>query len=142
MPKVGVQRKFMSPTDKINIIRSLARSAKLPAIGKAFDEFYRPGIRNAIDHSDYIIPGDEFRMRNQTIVSDESLGDRTSVIKLSKLHEFVSRARAFYLAFIRVEKSARYTMGQRKGQLFPYDRKYKGILEPLADEDGYLCRRS
>ncbi|MDZ4659249.1 MAG: hypothetical protein SH868_16880, partial [Bythopirellula sp.] len=137
--KLGNQRQFMSPTDKINIIKSLSRSAELPAIGDAFDEFYRSGIRNAIDHSDYVIHDGEFRMRNQTIKSDEDSNVRTSVIKLARLQEFVSRTRAFYLAFIRVEKGARLTVGQRRGNAFPYDHHYKGILEAVADKEDFLC---
>jgi hypothetical protein len=129
----------LHPQQKIDSIKKLTTEAGLPAIGTLFDDFYRAGIRNAISHSDYIIFGDEFRMRGQTIPTGRDNHIRTSVVKLVQLRELIDHARAFYLAFIRVEKAARLSAGNNKGRGFPYDHEYKGILEVLADDGGYLC---
>jgi hypothetical protein len=131
--------KALHPADKISAIKALTRKVGLANIGTAFDDFYRAGIRNAISHSDYIIHGDEFRMRNQTIPSEDGTRQRTSVVQLARLEELINIARAFFLAFVRVEKGARLSIGQNKGRGFAYDLRYKGILEIVVDEEEYLC---
>jgi hypothetical protein len=128
----------LHPAQKIDAIKALARKAGLETIGTSFDDFYRAGIRNAISHSDYIIHGDEFRMRNQTIPSEDGAQQRTSVVQIARLEELMNIARAFFLAFVRVEKGARLSIGQNQGRGFAYDHRYKGILEVLVDEDKYL----
>lgn len=131
--------KRLGPADKISQIISLTNRAGIPAIGAAFNDFYRAGIRNAISHSDYILYNEEFRMRSQSIPADDGARSRTSIVKFDRLHELISYARAFYLAFIRVEKGARLALGAYKGRSLKYDERYKGILEILADDVGFLC---
>jgi hypothetical protein len=127
------------PSTKINTIKSLATEAGLPDIGAAFDNFYRAGIRNSISHSDYIIHGNEFRMRGQTISDELDPRVTTSVITIERLQQLIDQANAFYLAFVRVEKGARLNAGANKQRGFPYDKTYKGILEVLVDDEDYLC---
>ncbi len=129
----------ISPSTKIDVIKSLSKEAGLPEIGAAFDDFYRAGIRNSISHSDYIIHGDEFRMRGQTIPDELDPRLTTSVIKLDRLQQLIDQAGAFYRAFVRVEKGARLSAGANKQRGFPYDPTYRGILEVLADDENYLC---
>lgn len=131
--------KQLHPAQKIEAIKSLTKRAGLPDIGAAFDDFYRAGIRNGLSHSDYIIHGDELRMRNQTIRAEDGTQAQTSVVKLDRLKELTNCARAFYLAFTRVEKGARLAVGQNTGKAYKYDDDYKGILEILADDEGFLC---
>ena len=128
-----------TPTQKIQQIKLLTTKIGLPDVGAAFDDFYRSGIRNSVSHSDFIIFGDEFRMRGQTVLSEDTPPVKTSVIRISRLYELLNNARAFYRAFVRVEKGARLEIGKHKGKGFRYDSNYKGILEILADEQGYLC---
>lgn len=129
----------LHPQQKIDSIKCLAKDVGMPEIGEAFDDFYRAGTRNAISHSDYIIFCDEFRMRGQTIRTNGDRETRTSIVKLDQLENLIDHARAFYLAFMKVEKAARLSAGNNKGRGFPYDHIYKGILEVLADSEGYLC---
>ena len=131
--------KRLHPKQKIDALKRLTWQVGLPAIGAAFDDFYRAGVRNAIAHSDYIIFGDEFRMRGQTIPADDGTNDPTPVVKLLRLQDLIDHARAFYLAFVRVEKGARMSMGKNYGRGFRYDDRYKGLLEVLVDSDENLC---
>lgn len=131
--------KRLHPKQKIDSLKSLTQQVGLPAIGSAFDDFYRAGLRNAIAHSDYIIFGDEFRMRGQTIPADDRARQPTCVVKLPRLHDLINHARAFYRAFVRVEKGALLSVGKNSGRGLRYDDLYKGLLEVLVDSDGYLC---
>ena len=132
------EMKRLHPKQKIDALKRLTQQVGLPAIGAAFDDFYRAGVRNAIAHSDYIIFGDEFRTRGQIIPADDETNQATSTVKLPRLQELLDHARAFYLAFIRVEKGARMSIGKNHGRGFRYDERYKGILEVLVDGDEYL----
>ena len=103
-PKLNSKKPKIYPSSKIEVIKSLSKIADLPRIGAAFDSFYRAGIRYSISHSDYIIHGDEFRMRGQTIPDDADKRLKTSIIKLASLQAIIDQAGAFYRAFVRVEK--------------------------------------
>ena len=131
--------KVLNPSQKIDAIKVLTKRVGLANIGATFDDFYRAGIRNAISHSDYIIHSDEFRMRNQTIQSEDDPRQRTSVVQIERLNQLINLSRAFFLAFVRVEKGARLSIGRNKGRGFAYEHSHKGILEIVADEEEYLC---
>ncbi len=133
------EAKLLHPAQKIESIKTLTKQAGLEGIGTAFDDFYRSGIRNAISHSDYIIYHDELRLRNQTVPTDDGTKSRTSVVSLPRLNELINYARAFHLAFIRIEKGARLAVGKNGGKAYIYDEQYKGLLEVVADANGFLC---
>lgn len=128
-----------SPSTKIRVIKELAGRAHVPAVGAAFDDFYFPAIRNAIDHSDYIIHGEEFRMRRGRLLTDDAMPVESSVVPLHRLRAIIDRAYAFYNAFFTIEEQARHSFSAMKGQAFPYDLQLKGLLEFLLDDAGLLC---
>jgi len=128
----------MSPIQKIEAIKKLASQAGCASIGNAFEEFYFPSLRNSIDHSDYILHDNEFRMRNGYITEEGNPNSLTPVIKMQRLGEIIGRAFAFYQAFFGLELAARAWFGRFKGQGFPLDRLLKGLVEFLIDENGLL----
>lgn len=133
-----------SPGQKIGLIKELSRAAGMQQIGLAFDEFYYSPLRNAIDHSDYVLRQNELRLLKGTI--PESIGSNsfTSVIPLDRLEDIFSRANAFYWALFELTHKARSGFNELKGEcfrgwFFPGQRELKGLLEFLIDEDGLLC---
>jgi len=123
---------------KQTVIEELAAKVGLPSISGLFKTFYFNQLRNAIDHSDYILHGNEFRLGSGSLpISDESIV-YSPAISIERLEEIVSSAEAFYEAFFRLELEARVVLGKFAGRAVPFDRAYKGMLEVLADDTGKL----
>jgi hypothetical protein len=127
-PKRGIY-----PVGKIKIIKQLSKELGVN-VGDMFDEFYDANLRNAISHSDYIFTDTHFRVRNGTGAWS------AYAIPLEKLHETITRCKAFYSTFFGVEHLARHSFGRGNAKkALPYDPHYKGLLEVLADKDGTMC---
>ncbi len=127
-----------SPKLKIKEIKQLAERAGFPGVGNVFDDFYFPTLRHAIDHSDYILYENEFRMPNSYILS-ENKSVLTSTLSLERLGTIISRAYTFYSAVFTLEKRARAGFAPIKGKCFPFDHQLKGLIEFLIDNEGLLC---
>ncbi len=128
-----------SPATKIRIIKEHARHAGIPEVGAAFDDFYFPAIRNAIDHSDYVIHGDEFRMRKGRVLTDDAAPVESAIVPLTRLRAIIDGAYAFYNTFFTLHEQARRWFSTIKGKAIPYDHQLKGLLEFLVDDNGLLC---
>jgi hypothetical protein len=125
-------RRGIYPAGKIKIIKKLSDEAGLK-IGKIFDEFYDPKLRNAISHSDYVITDTEFRVRNGT----GAWGAYS--VPLEKLNDIITRSKAFYSRFFGIEHAARHSWGGMAKKALPYDAPYKGLMEVLSDRNGLMC---
>jgi hypothetical protein len=130
--KQFARRGTLYPASKIKIIKQLSNELGVN-VGGMFDEFYDPKLRNAISHSDYIFTDTHFRVRNGT----GAWG--AYAIPLEKLNEAVTRCKAFYSTFFGIEYAARHACGSIAKKALPYDPRYKGLLEVLADKDGTMC---
>lgn len=128
-----------SPSAKIRLIKELAQRAGVPQVGSLFDDFYFPVIRNAINHSDYIIHGDEFRMRKGRLMTDDAKPFESPVVPIQRLQAIIDNTYAFYNAFFTMHRQARSSFSAMKGKAIPYDYSLKGLLEFLLDDDGLLC---
>ena len=117
---------------KIEIIKVLSREAGL-AVGDLYDEFYNSRLRNAVQHSDFILTDDEFRSRSGIS------GTRAFRLTYDKLDTLITKAKAFVAAFFQLEVDARVMWGSKRGQAIPYDAQYKGLMEVLVDEDDLMC---
>lgn len=117
---------------KIELIQALSKEAGL-TVGTVFDEFYNNRLRNAVQHSDFILTDEEFRSR-----ADLS-GIKAFEISYSELNDILTKAKAFIAAYFQIEFHARDIWGGVRGKALPYDSHYKGLLECLADDDGLLC---
>src|SRR5205085_1076614 len=73
---------------KIEIIHALSREASL-TVGTVFDEFYNHRLRNAVQHSDFILTDEQFRSR-----ADLS-GIRAFQISYPDLNDVLTKAKAF-----------------------------------------------
>ena len=120
------------PAGKIKIIKKLSDEAGLN-IGRAFDDFYDPKLRNAVSHSDYIVTDTQFRVRNGT----GAWGAYS--IPLENLDKTLTKAKAFYSMFFGLDHAARHTWGGMAAKALPYDPHYKGLLEVLSDDMGLMC---
>lgn len=129
----------LSPAQKISAIKQLATRAGCQAIGELFDDFYFSSLRNAIDHSDYVLHGSEFRIRNGVIPEEDNPHSLTPVISLDRLSRIIERAYGFYSALFSLEHNARAWFAGFKGQGLPSDLALKGLLEFLIDDQGLLC---
>jgi hypothetical protein len=128
-----------SPKLKIKQIKKLAEQAGFPEVGNVFEEFYFPSLRHAIDHSDYILYKDEFRMPDSYIPKEDNKLVLTSTLSLERLGNIISRAYAFYSAVFTLERRARAGFADLKGKCFPYDYQLKALVEFLIDTEGLLC---
>ncbi len=126
------KRSGIYPHQKIKIIKKLSEEANI-SIGNIFDEFYNSNLRNAISHSDYVLTEKEFRVRNGT----GAIGAYS--ITLEKLNETITKAKIFISTFFSLERAAREIWGAKQQQVIPYDPKYKGLMEILADDDSLMC---
>ncbi|MEI9419849.1 hypothetical protein O7A70_01450 [Mesorhizobium sp. Cs1299R1N1] len=117
---------------KIEIIKSLSIESGLK-IGDLYDEFYNSRLRNAVQHSDFILAEDGFRSR-----SDLS-GTRAFKLTFEELDNFVTKAKAFIAAYLQIEMTTRQVWGLHKGTAVPYDLQYKGLMEVLVDDRDLLC---
>lgn len=126
------QKSGIYPKQKIEIINKLSSKAGIP-LGYIFDDFYRSDLRNAINHSDFIITDDEFRCRN----GNGAYGAFS--ISLEKLNVIITKAQIFISSFFRFETAARKSWGELKHTAFPYDPTYKGLMEVLVNDDDLMC---
>jgi hypothetical protein len=117
---------------KIEIIEELSARAGLK-IGEIYRSFYRPELRNAVQHSDFILAEDAFRVRGGRS------GEKAFKIKYEDLDHLILKAKAFISAYFHVEQLARYSMGQNSGRGIPYDPVYKGLMEVLVDDQKLMC---
>lgn len=132
---------MVTPTAKIDKIKSLSRKLNQPEVGTAFNDFYFNGIRNAVSHSDYIFHNDEFRMRSEVVRLPNSATGDSSIVPLKQLNEILARAFAFYGAFFDLEHQARASFVGLRGKphvMYPIDED-KGLIEYLFDEKDLLC---
>lgn len=117
---------------KIEIIKSLSAQVGL-GVGDLYDEFYNSQLRNAVQHSDFILDDDDFRSRSGLS------GGKAFKLTYDELDVLITKAKAFIAAYLQAENTARQVWGLRKGQAIPYDRHYKGMMEALVDKQGLLC---
>jgi hypothetical protein len=117
---------------KIELIKALSKEAKL-GIGNLYDEFYNTRLRNAIQHSDFILTDEDFRSRSGIS------GTKAFKITYEELNALITKAKAFIAAYFQIEMTARQVWGLRKGSAIPYDSYYKGLMEILVDDRDLLC---
>lgn len=117
---------------KIEIIKALSKEAGL-GIGDVYDEFYNSRLRNAIQHSDFILTDDDFRSRSGIS------GMKGFRLSYEELDALITKAKAFIAAFFQIEMIARQVWGLRKSTAIPYDGHYKGLMEVLVDDQDLLC---
>ncbi len=117
---------------KIELIKALSEEAGL-AIGSLYDEFYDSRLRNAIQHSDFILTDEDFRSRSGIS------GTKAFKLTYDELDVLITKAKAFIAAFFQIEMITRQVWGLRKGEAIPYDSHYKGLMEVLVDDRDLLC---
>lgn len=115
---------------KIEIIQEKASIQGLNT-DSVFLDFFRPDIRNAIFHSDYIIH--EGRLRFQ----DQRAGQYVE-IESDTLNDLILRTRCFYETYFFIENKARELWGTMRDKGWGYDPIYKGVLEVLTDNFGSM----
>jgi hypothetical protein len=117
---------------KIELIKSLSQQAGL-GIGDLYKEFYNSRLRNAIQHSDFILADEEFRSRR------DISGMKAFRLTYNELDALITKAKAFIAAFLQIEMTTRQFWGLKKGKATPYDAHYKGLMEVLVDDQDLLC---
>lgn len=117
---------------KIELIKQLSKEANL-AVGELYDEFYRSKLRNAVQHSDFILTDDNFRSRGGIS------GTKAFRLNYDELDILITKAKAFIAAFFQLDVDARLVWGARKGEAIPYDSRYKGLMEVLVDDRDMMC---
>jgi hypothetical protein len=117
---------------KIELIRALSKKTGL-GIGSLYDEFYNSRLRNAIQHSDFILTDDDFRSRRGIS------GTKAFRLRYEELDVLITKAKAFIAAFLQIELTTRQVWGLEKGKAIPYDSHYKGLMEILVDDRDLLC---
>lgn len=118
------------PKQKIEIIKQLSKELGIDT-GSIFDEFYRADLRNAINHSDFILSDEGFRCRNGN-------GFKSFSITFEELDKLATKAKVFIGTFFGLETEARRHWGTFAGKGIPYDLPYKGIMEILVDDEGLM----
>lgn len=117
---------------KIELIKKLSKEAELN-VGEIFDEFYDNRLRNAIQHSDFILADEDFRSRSGIS------GAKAFKFSYEELDAIITKSKAFIAAFFQVESLARQVWGLEKGRAIPYDQHYKGLMEILVDDKDLMC---
>lgn len=117
---------------KIELIKALSKEAGLE-VGTLYDEFYNSRLRNAVQHSDFILTDHEFRSRSGIS------GTKAFSLTYDELDALITKAKAFIAAYLQIETDARCVWGSRKGQAIPYDSHYKGLMEVLVDGNDLMC---
>ncbi len=117
---------------KIELIKALSNEAGL-SVGELYDEFYSSRLRNAVQHSDFILAEDDFRSRSGIS------GTKAFKLSYDDLDALIMKAKAFISAFFQLEVDARVVWGLRKGRAIPYDAHYKGLMEVLVDDRDLMC---
>jgi hypothetical protein len=122
-----------SPKQKIRYIGELAEKAKMPRIGEALAEVYDNVIRNAVNHSDYVLhEGKMHLLKDHRFSQKEKC--YTPVITFDELEQVISNAFAFYRAVFALYDRCRASFIDFKDAFLPYDAHYKGVLELLFDD--------
>ena len=132
------------PNQKIDLIKRLSKAAGIPQAGDAFNEFYFAPLRNAIDHSDYVLHQSELRLLKGFIPNTTVSTSLSPVIPFARLEDIFDRSTAFYRTLFGLERKARAGFVDLKGEcfrggFFPDQRALKGLLEFLIDGEGLLC---
>lgn len=130
--KSNFERNGIRTYRKIELIKALSKDAGLE-IGQIYDDFYNARLRNAVQHSDFIFSDDYFRSRNGIS------GVNAFKLTYAELDSLIIRAKAFIAAYFQIEMDTRAVWGLRKGEAIPYDARYKGLIEILADDCDLLC---
>lgn len=117
---------------KIELIKALSEEAGL-SIGDLYDEFYSSRLRNAVQHSDFILTDEDFRSRG------DISGTKAFRLTYEELDVVITKSKAFIAAFLQVDMTARRLWGHQKGKAIPYDSHYKGLMEILVDDRDLLC---
>lgn len=117
---------------KIELIKTLSQESGL-GVGALYDEFYNSRLRNAVQHSDFILTDDGFRSRSGTS------GSKAFEITYDELDVLITKAKAFIAAYLQIEMHARLVWGLQKGRAIPYDSHYKGLMEILVDDHELMC---
>jgi hypothetical protein len=118
------------PRTKIDIINSLSAEAGLD-IGTIFDDFVDPDFRNAIAHSDFIFTDSGFRCRRD---HGFSLFEKS----FEEVDDLIAKSKAYVGAFLGLEREARRMWGTHAGKPMAYDPRYKGVMEVLVDDLGFM----
>lgn len=127
----------LSPTRKVDEIKSLGKMVGVEDIGNVFDDFYYPALRNSISHSDYVLHDNGFRML-KGLMLDNSKNVWTHVVPLDRLGDILTKTYAFYWAFFSLEIQARKVFKEFRGRCFAFDTTLKGLLEFLVDDEDVL----
>lgn len=130
--KKGFAKRGIRTGRKIEIIKQLSDEAGL-TIGAIYDEFYRADLRNAVQHSDFILADDAFRSRSGIS------GHRAFRITYEELDSIITKAKAFIAAFFQMESITRQVWGLQANKAMPYDADYKGLMEVLVDDTDRMC---
>lgn len=117
---------------KIELIKALSKEAEL-AVGDLYDEFYDGRLRNAIQHSDFILS--DHALRSRSGIS----GSKAFSVQYDRLDILITKAKAFIAAFFQIESTTRQVWGLNKGRAIPYDPLHKGMMEILVDDRDLLC---
>jgi hypothetical protein len=117
---------------KIEIIKSLSKESG-SEVGDIFDHFYSSKLRNAVQHSDFILTDSDLRSRNGLS------GTKAFNISYEELDKLIFHAKAFIAAYFLADMTARQVWGLRKGRAIPYDSHYKGLMEILVDDSDLMC---
>lgn len=133
-----------SPSQKIDSIKELAKAAGFPKVGDAFGEFYFAALRNAIDHSDYVLHQNELRLLKGFLPTARGGASLSPVVPFDRLEDFFARATAFYRTLFDLAYRTRAGFADLKGEcfrgeFFPGQTALKGLLEFLIDGHGLLC---
>jgi hypothetical protein len=81
----------------VDNLRQLASDRGYPRVAALVDSFFNDAVRNAFFHSDYILWEDQFRTGEGTFVT---AGGRSSSMTFEELADLISRAMAFFQAFV------------------------------------------
>ncbi len=92
----------------------------------------------ALYHSDYTLTDKELRLLAGTRFSKKE-GVYTPVVELDELNSLVVETFAFYRAFFALYERCRKSFGDFKCAFLPYDGHYKGMLQLVFDNDGFLA---
>lgn len=117
---------------KIELIKALSKEAGLE-VGVVYDEFYNGRLRNAVQHSDFILTDEDFRSRSGIS------GTKAFRFTYDELNTLITKAKAFIAAYLHIEMYARRFWGLQKERAIPYDSRYKGLMEILVDDGDLMC---
>ena len=123
-----------SPIAKIKEIDQMSSKAGVPEVGQALKGIYNSTIRNAVYHSDYAIHNDSLRLLSGSHYSKKERV-YTPLITFDEVGEVTSEAFAFHSALLALWKRQRKLFIDFRGKIFPYDDRYKGVIEFTFEDD-------